>query len=240
MIFPLMFPKLPNDIAEPPTIYSLLESIVNFDNENKSKIKDLAKNGRSVIFDFDYPLTNYITKENFECMILNKFLMRRIGFDTLTAFKIQLNVKLNEIMPRYNKLFNSLEGWNLFSDGEIETRLNTETNSSTSSLTGTSSGTETASSTEDLRYSNTPQNRLSDVQNGNYVTDYNYNTNSASNSTSSTSSQNGSTTGTNNIQESITRTPSNKIDIYMKFIENKNNIYTMIFNDLECLFYSLV
>ncbi len=52
-------------------------------------------------------------------MILNKFLTRRIGFDTVTAFKIQLNVKMNEIMPKFNKLFNSLENWDIFNDGEI-------------------------------------------------------------------------------------------------------------------------
>ena len=146
MIFPIAFPPLPNDISEPPTLYSLLESIVNFDALNKTKIKDLAKMGRSTIFDFNYPLTSNISKEDFECMILNKFLMRRIGFDTLTAFKIQLNVKLNEIMPAYNKLFDSLNGWNLFNDGEIERRINEETNSSTTSTTSSNSGT------EDLRY----------------------------------------------------------------------------------------
>ena len=228
MIFPIAFPPLPNDISEPPTLYSLLESIVNFDALNKTKIKDLAKMGRSTIFDFNYPLTSNISKEDFECMILNKFLMRRIGFDTLTAFKIQLNVKLNEIMPAYNKLFDSLNGWNLFNDGEIERRINEETNSSTTSTTSSNSGT------EDLRYSNTPQNRISDVQNGNYVTDYNYNT------TSSSGTVDGEISGSNNLDETITRTPANKVDLYIKFMESKQNIYTMIFDDLECLFYSLV
>ena len=166
--------------------------------------------------------------------------MRRIGFDTLVAFKIQMNVKLNEIMPRYNKMFDALSGWNLFSDGEIETRVNSETNLSTSSLSQTQTGTETASGTEDLRYSNTPQNRITDVQNGNYVTDYNYNTNSQTNTSSNSTTQSGNTSGTNSLQESITRTPSNKVELYIKFTEDVKNIYTMIFNDLECLFYGLV
>ena len=228
MIFPLMFPALPNDIPEPPTLYSLLESIVNFDSENPTKIKNLASAGRSAIFDFDYPLTTHITKEKFECMILNKFLMRRINFDTLTAFKIQLNVKLNEIMPSYNILFNALEGWNLFQDGEVETRVNEETSSSSTSTTSSNSGT------EDLRYSNTPQNRITDVQNGNYVTDYNYNT------TSTSGSVDGEIEGSNNLEETITRTPSNKVDTYIKFMDSKENIFSMIFEDLECLFYSLL
>ena len=228
MNFRLMFPSLPNDIAEPPTIYSLLQSIVNFDNDNPVKIKNLAKEGRGTIFDFDYPLSSNIDKEDFECMILNKFLMRRIGYETLTAFKIALNVKLNEIMPNYNKLFDAIEEWNIFNDGEIETRTNEETNTSTSSTSSTNTGT------EDLRYSNTPQNRINDVKNGNYVTDYNFNT------TDTSGTVEGEINGTNNLEETITRTPSNKIEIYKNFIESKTNSYSMIFSDLEVLFYGLV
>lgn len=228
MIFPVMFPILPNDHPEPPTLYSLLNSIVNFGEEEQTKIKDLAKEGRSTIFDFSYPLSTKINKEDFECMILNKFLMRRIGYETLTAFKIALNVKLNEIMPNYNKLFDALDGWNILEDGEVETRENEETNTTTTSTSSENSGT------EDLRYSNTPQNRLTEVQNGNYVTDYNYNT------SSSEGSAEGSSEGTRNIEETITRTPSNKMEIYKNFIESKANIYSMIFSDLEVLFYGLV
>lgn len=228
MIFPVMFPYLPNVLQEPPTLYSLLNSIVNFDEEEQTKIKDLAESGRSTIFDFSYPLSTKINKKDFECMILNKFLMRRIGYETLTAFKIALNVKLNEIMPSYNKLFDALDGWNIFQDGEIETRVNEETNTTSTSTSSENSGT------EDLRYSNTPQNRLTDVQNGNYVTDYNYNT------SSSEGSAEGSSEGTRNIDETITRTPSNKMEIYKNFIESRSNIYSMIFSDLEVLFYGLV
>lgn len=112
-------PILPTNNYNPPTIYSILESIVNYGKDDKTKIKDLAKVGRSEIFDFDYPLTDNIKKEDFETMILNKFLMRRIGFETLTAFKIQLNVKLNEIMPMYNKMFDAIENWDILNDGEI-------------------------------------------------------------------------------------------------------------------------
>lgn len=228
MIFPMIFPPLPTDHPEPPTLYSLLNSIVNYGEEEQTKIKDLAKNGRSTIFDFSYPLSNKIEKEDFECMILNKFLMRRIGYETLTAFKIALNVKLNEIMPNYNKLFDALDGWNIFLDGEVETRVNEESNKASTSTTSTNSGT------EDLRYSNTPQNKLTDVQNGSYVTDYNYNT------SSSEGSAEGSSEGTRNIEETITRTPSNKMEIYKNFIESKTNIYSMIFSDLEVLFYGLM
>ena len=113
----LPFPFIPSNCEKPPTIYTILESIVNYGKDEKTKIKDLAKEGRTTIFDFDYPLTNKISKQDFECMILNHFLMRRIGFETVTAFKIQLNVKINEIMPVYNKMFDAISNWDIFKIG---------------------------------------------------------------------------------------------------------------------------
>ena len=44
----------------------------------------------------------------------------------------------------------------------------------------------------------------------------------------------------NNENETYTKDNSNKIDTYLKFIENKNKTMTLIFNDLEPLFYGLV
>ena len=41
-----------------------------------------------------------------EC-ILNHFLERRIGYDTVTSFKIHLRDKMNEVMPMF------IVGWNL-------------------------------------------------------------------------------------------------------------------------------
>ena len=114
----MFYPFLPPNCNKPPTIYTILESIVNPDVDLNDpspevKIKDLAKTGRSTIFNFDYPLTSNITKEKFETIILNHFLQRRIGFETVTAFRIQLDVKLNEIMPLYNKMFDALENWEI-------------------------------------------------------------------------------------------------------------------------------
>lgn len=288
MFIPMLMPMIPTWNEKPPTLYSILESIVNFDKEDKTKIKDLAKSGRSTIFNFNYPLSNKVVKEDFECMILNHFIMRRIGFETVTAFRIQLNVKLNEIMPMYNKMFDMLDGWDLFNDGERVTREvndtrnitttseSTSANNSSSSNdnivtsnnnttnTTTNTSTTTAQNISDNRNSDTPQNRLSEVRSGEYVDDYQYrqdNNEASDESSSSGSSVNTSTTNnntevesesqtTNNSEdntqnigsttETTIRTPADKLKIYQDFIENKQNIYTMIFKDLEDLFYQLV
>ena len=238
MMWPNLLP-LRNDYPEPPTVYSILNSYVNFAKDNPEKIKDLAKTGRAVFFDFDYPLTTNISKEDFEVMILNKFMMRRIGYETVTAFKLQLNVKLNSIMPIYNKLFDALDGWEIFNDGEKVTRTNTINRSGTDVNNTTGSVTSTDSSTSDQRYSDTPQNHLSDVANGEYVTDYRKNSDSGSSSSNSTGSSTTNSNGTENVSETIIRTPADKMSLYRSFIESRKSIYDMIFNDLEDLFYKI-
>ena len=227
-VYPFIMPPAYPDYNLPPTLYRLLNSIVNFDAEEQTKIKNLAAAGREDIFDFEYPLSTHVDKEDFEVMILNHFLMRRIGYDTLNAFKIALNVKLNEIMPMYNKMFDMLDGWNIFNDGEVTSR--TVTDSGTNSLNNIT----TSQNTSDRRYSDTPQQQLQNVRDGKYITDYNYDTDNGSITSSSAGTDSRSTL------ESITRTPSDKMKLYREFIENKKSIMTMIFEDLDSLFYGLV
>ena len=219
-IYPFMrMPAYP-DYNIPPTLYSIMESMANFGKEDKVKIKDLALATHERIFDFTYPLSDKVDKVEFECMILNHFLERRIGRETMTAFKIALNVKLNEIMPIYNKMFDMLDGWDLFSDGE---RVTESGSNSLNNITATSN-------ISDRRYSDTPQQQLTNVQDGKYITDYNYDTD--------TGSVSASTMGTDS--RTITRTPSDKIKVYKEFIESKKSIYTMLFEELDSLFYGLV
>ena len=299
-------------VDKPPTVYSLLESIVNYGKDEKTKIKDLAKAGRSTFFNFNYPLSNKVSKEDFETMILNNFIDRRIGYETLTTFRIKLNVKLNEIMPTYNKMFDMLDGWDIFEDGGVTNRTvsdsrnintsnrqdidgtitktenidntttNTEeiegtitNNSETNATTETSSQTST-STTTDKRKSDTPQSELVSVQNGSYVTDYEYDTNTSTGSDSSetegnttnestnveeksissrtvddknlqaenvedkTVQNNGTTTNVGSLTERVEKTPTDKLKIYTEFIEKRQHIYSMIFKELDCLFYQLV
>ena len=230
-------PFIPITHEEPPTIYAILNSYVNFGKSEDEKIKsyDLAKYGKSVIFDFSYPLSNKVNKAKFEEMILNKFLMRRIGFETVNAFKIQLNVKLNEIMPKYNKLFDIAENWNIF-DGEEYERTFEESRIDN----GTSSNNMSTNSdnTSDRRYSNVPQNEIEDIKDGSYMTDYNLDSDKSNVTSNNTSSSN--TNGTTTSYEKTTRTLGDKFKTYQEYLDMQDNIYTRIFKDLEILFYGIV
>ena len=93
-----------------------------------------------------------------------------------------------------------------------------------------------------LIQSDTPQNKLENLRDGSYVTKYNYDTNIGNSEATSTTSGNSenvsNTTDNNNYEETTSKI--NMFEIYSKLNEEIKNIYTMIFKDLECLFYQLV
>lgn len=231
MMFNSFFMPFNSPICDkPPTVYSVLNAIVNGDKDDEddyTKIKDLAKYGRNKIFDFDYPLTNTMTREYFECMILNHYMTRRIGFDTVTNFKLHLNVKLNAIMPKYNVLFdnyaNIINGSTITKQGQENANTNQE-----------SSNENKTTNTTDNKYSDTPQGQINDVQDETYLTDYTLtNSDVESNGSSSSSGQN-----EREYQETIIEKNIN--ENYLKIQERMMSVFDMIFKELDSLFFSIV
>lgn len=211
----------------PPTLYSLMESKVNYNNPTPVKIEALPENFRSYLFDFSYPLDD-IYKENFENMFLTHYMFRRIGFETYLSFKLHLKVKLNEIMPKYNKMLEGFSKLNFNGFVETHERITSDTSE------GVANTNVTANSTNDNRYSDTPQDHLEEVRSGEYVDRYEYlQNNNITNNTSDTKAK-------TNTNENITITRSDEIDEYKKFIDYVNNIYSDIFKECDSLFYGLV
>lgn len=218
---------------DPPTLYSIMNSIVNFGRENPVKIKDLPENARSTIFDFNYPSVGYnFNKADFEVMFLTHYMKRRINYNTVTDFQLHLKVKLNDIMPRYLKMFKALDEIDF--KGTKETHERVLSDSKTSSSSGTTNSTD--STTGDNRYSNTPQNDVTDIQQGRYLSEYTYTQNTGTGSTTS----NVSASDTGRTEEDITITRGDEIEEYSKFLEAQTNIYTMIFKECDSLFYGLL
>ena len=218
---------------DPPTLYSIMNSIVNFGNDTPVKIKDLPENSRSTIFDFNYPSSgDNFSKQDFENIFLTHYMFRRINYDTLNSFKLHLMVKLNDIMPKYLKMFKALNEIDF--KGTKETHERVLNDSKTSSSSGTTNSTDSA--TSDNRYSNTPQNNLTDVQEGRYLTEYTYTQNTGTGSTTSSVSA----TDSGETTEDITIIRGDEIEEYSKFLEAQTNIYTMIFKECDSLFYGLL
>ena len=57
------------------------------------------------IFDFDYPFYNEERRKQFEQHFIEHFYFDEIGQETIARFKHRLKIKLNLIMPYWNKIF---------------------------------------------------------------------------------------------------------------------------------------
>lgn len=56
------------------------------------------------IFDFDFPMYSGTTKQVLCSLILRHYYMREIGLETFPLWKLQLETRMNEIMPYYVQL----------------------------------------------------------------------------------------------------------------------------------------
>lgn len=204
----------------PPTLYSILNSIANYDATEKTKIKDLARVTHDKVFDFDYELSSAINKDEFEIEILNHYMMRRIGFETFTAFQLYLENKLKEILPYYNLMLDAFKDFNLFNNGEVITRSKTDSRNTTG----------TSGSNGENRLSEYPLDELDDLTDGKYVSTQNTTTVNANNTTNDVGEEN----------ERIERSPVDKMSIYKSYLETRRSVMSMIYKDLDILFYGLV
>lgn len=72
-----------------------------------SKIEDVITSAIPKIFDFDFPMFDENYRGVLERKILKHFYTREICEETVGLWKLRLNTRLNEIMPYYNKLYQS-------------------------------------------------------------------------------------------------------------------------------------
>lgn len=122
---------------------------------------EVIEAARPQIFSFSYPIFDNAYKQGLETKILRHFYTREIGAETYGLWKLWLEAKMNEIMPFYNKLyesemleFNPLYDADYHKDGTGSDERNreragtvgrTSTNSGTDTTNRTTSGTSTLS-----------------------------------------------------------------------------------------------
>lgn len=154
------------------------------------------------VFNFSYPIFSEDYRNVLEHHILQHFYTREIAFQTVGRWKLGLQQKLNDIMPYYNKLyesqeldvdpFNNIDVTETSESSGNTTSKNNTTRNGTSVTAGTSetndtadgtSGTETngktttnnsqeTTSSHTDAFSDTPQGTLSNVDNLTYLTNY--------------------------------------------------------------------
>ena len=69
--------------------------------------RDKIEQGRTKLFDFEYPIFDETYKKVFETNFIRRFYMTEIGFETEGLFKFHLETWLLINMPYWNKMFES-------------------------------------------------------------------------------------------------------------------------------------
>lgn len=141
----------------------LLKSLFPKDNEHVTiELREVVKD--TDIFDRcdPFPIWDENHRGELEKKIIEHYYFRQIGFETVGRFKFYLNVRLREIMPRMNKLYqttiykyNPIENYNMEEEGKDTTKGSSETLS---------------------KYADTPQGPLTDLIDGKYLTNANHGT----------------------------------------------------------------
>lgn len=224
----------------PPTLYSIMESMVNYDNPDPVKIKDLSLYAKNKIFDFEYPISEAFDKDRFEDLFLKHYMFRRINYDTFTSFKLHLEVKLNDIMPKYNLMLEGFKQLDFLGDKETHTRELHEENTNTESSTTESTINNTTNDTSSTKFSDTPQNLIDDINDDKYVSEYTRNNGTGESNSNNSGSNEKESQNTGTTNEVITIHRADTLDEYKKYIEVMNNIYSMIFKECDTLFYGLI
>lgn len=186
------------------------------------------------IFSFDFPIFDENYREILCKKILKHFYTREIGEETVGLWKLRLDMRMNEIMPYYNKLYESeLIEFNPMYDVDL-TRDHTLKSNGTRKYTD--NGTVSNTSKDVTKYSDTPQGSLQNVENGAYLTDA-----TIVDSTNSGTSQNTGDSETHNMDDYLEHVVGKNAgrsysSLLKEFRETFLNIDMMIIGELDDLF----
>lgn len=111
------------------------------ESKGQANVNDIIANSRDKIFDFSYPIYDEDYRSVLETKILKHYYTREICAETVGRWKLFLDARMNEIMPYYNKLYESeLLKFNPLYDVDY-TRTSNRVGNQTGAETGTSGNT---------------------------------------------------------------------------------------------------
>ena len=235
----------------------ICETAYGLDNSRGyASINDIINGAIDKVFDFSFPIFDEAYRSVLERKILKHFYTREICEETVGLWKLRLDTRLNEIMPYYNKLyeselleFNPLYTHNLTRkhDGRSNNESN-ETVNSTNHSVSNSNGSETNNDKSTDKYSETPQGALTNVENGTYLTEARIIEDESSSSSNTHNENDGSGTVTSNGNANTTENyletvvgydGKNASKLLQDYRDTFLNIDMMIISDLEDLFMQL-
>lgn len=205
-------------------------------------VDEIIEQSRADVFNFSFPIYDPDYIPTLEHNILNHYYMREIGLETVQLWKQKLNARLNIIMPKYNKMYQS-EIYKLdplSNNSEVENfarKTNGNSQSDAQSLSARK-GTGTTGSTSSHLYSDTPQGKLSGLD---YATSLDEDKSDGTSETTDTGIGNSRETQKVNNTENYIRKRSGLIGVTVssgidEFIEKFKSIDMMIIDELNDLF----
>lgn len=199
--------------------YGLTES------EGSDSVDKIIEGSMDKIFNFEYPIFDESYRGVLQKKILKHYYTREIGAETVGLWKLWVNTRLNEIMPYYNKLYETETlKFNPLYDVDV-TRTHTGK--------GSSDGDSKSNGINWNKYSATPQGSVIDLEEDRYLTDATKNT-----------TDNKSETKILTTDEYVEKVQGKQgVTSYSKMIKDYRdillNIDMMIINDLKDLFMGL-
>lgn len=235
------------------------------------KLNDLVEKCWNKIFDqnWKFPIFDEQYRSVICCKILTHFMFREIGFETIGLWTYKLNQRMNEIMPYYNKLYQSANlEFDPLHDVDVTTthkgsgsNTGTVANEATGKTDHTSKeGYTTARRVADTKddysvFSDLPQGGLEGVRDGTYLTNARRDTANDNSSTTGedttdtveTTENKGNNTETRNLSntdeyvETVVgkRGASSTSSLIKEYRQTLINVDEMIFDELNDLFIQL-
>ena len=105
------------------------------------KVEEVIDKSWQKVFDFNFPIFDEDYRSVLCKKILKHYYTREIGFETIGLWKLKLNMMMNEIMPYYNKLYETeLLKFNPLNDADY-TKTHEGQDAGSGNETGTHTGT---------------------------------------------------------------------------------------------------
>ena len=214
------------------------------ESQGINKVEEIIEKARPLLFDFEYPIFDTEYKKTLETKILKHYYTREIGEETVGLWKLRLNSLMNEIMPYYNKLY---ESELIKFDPFMTHKMRTEHKGSDFDITEAHDSNNGTSNTIGYNlYSDTPQgglNGLDGIEEGGGNKTY-YLTNATktidSNASDTRGDSNGRRDGENEYWTTVEGfSGANASDLLLKLRKTFLNIDRDIINDLDVLFMQL-
>lgn len=90
----------------PPTLKKVCMDTTGFGPEHR--MEEIVAQATPFIFDFTYPMFDESHKQILEQKIIKRYFFREISCTDVDEWRFRLDAKMNEIMPYYNKMYESI------------------------------------------------------------------------------------------------------------------------------------